>query len=134
MREERGQVAGDIVIREPFTLWGSVAGTVRVINGGKFYHRGAIYGNLIVEAGGRCHVFGHIQRNLVLFEDTKVIHSGFVGGDAINNGGRLFVDAGAKVNGKIKTRHDGKTRIESKTAREIEADEAEREHKTYKLD
>ena len=42
---------------------------------------------------------------------TKVIHSGILGGDAINNGGRLYIDAAAKVLGKVKT-YDGDTTIE----------------------
>ena len=69
MREERGQVAGDVVIYEPYTLWGSIGGNVNVI-----VHRGA-----------------------------KVIHSGMIGGDATNDGGRLYVDKGATVRGKVKT-------------------------------
>ena len=34
MREERGQIGGDAVIAEPYTLWGSVAGKVNVVEGG----------------------------------------------------------------------------------------------------
>jgi hypothetical protein len=35
-----------------------------------------------------------------------------IGGDAINNGGRLYVEAGSKIQGKIKTRKGAETTIE----------------------
>jgi cytoskeletal protein CcmA (bactofilin family) len=111
MKEERGHIAGDQWIYEPYTLWGSIAGNVTCGKGGKFYIRGAIYGNLIVEAGGRVHIFGNVSGNLTLAEKTKVIHSGILGGDATNRGGRLYIDATAKVLGKVKTL-DGETTIE----------------------
>ena len=72
MREERGHLAGDITITEPYTLWGSIAGDVSVSKGGKFYLRGAIYGNLHALPGGRIHVFGNISGNLTVAEKTKV--------------------------------------------------------------
>jgi len=103
MREERGQLSGDQLVYEPYTLWGSVGGDVRVIQGGKFYLRGAIYGNLTVEYGGRVHVFGNVTGNLVVQRGAKVIHSGVLGGDAVNEGGRLYFDATAKVMGRIKS-------------------------------
>jgi cytoskeletal protein CcmA (bactofilin family) len=111
MREERGHLAGDITITEPYTLWGSIAGDVSVSKGGKFYLRGAIYGNLHALPGGRIHVFGNISGNLTVAEKTKVIHSGTLGGDAINRGGRLYIDASAKVLGRVKTQ-EGETTIE----------------------
>lgn len=111
MREERGQLAGDQLISEPFTLWGSIAGDVFVDKGAKFYVRGAIYGDLVVRPGGRVHIFGNVSGDLTLSEKTKVIHSGILGGDAINKGGRLYIDATAKVMGKVRTL-DGETTIE----------------------
>ena len=111
MKEERGNLAGDYVISEPFTLWGSIAGNVTATKGAKFYVRGAIYGNLAVLPGGRVHVFGNVSGNLTVSEKTKVIHSGMLGGDAINRGGRLYIEATAKVLGKVKT-IDGETTIE----------------------
>ena len=44
---------------------------------------------------------------------TKVIHSGILMGDAVNEGGRLYVDAQAQIRGKVKT-HKGETKIEPK--------------------
>ena len=111
MREERGNIAGNVVINEPYTLWGSIAGNVTATDGAKLYVRGAIYGNLTVTAGGRVHVFGNVSGYLSIAVKTKVIHSGILGGDAINNGGRLYIDAAAKVLGKVKT-YDGETTIE----------------------
>ncbi|HSU66810.1 MAG TPA: polymer-forming cytoskeletal protein [Tepidisphaeraceae bacterium] len=111
MREERGNISGNLVISEPFTLWGSIAGDVTAAQGAKFYVRGAIYGNLIVTPGGRVHVFGNISGDLTVAPKAKVIHSGILGGDALNNGGRLYIDATAKVLGKVKT-YDGETTIE----------------------
>jgi cytoskeletal protein CcmA (bactofilin family) len=113
MREERGRIQGDIVVAEPFELWGSISGNVKVIDGGKFYMRGAIYGNLVVEFGGRVHIFGNVSGDLKIMRGSKVIVSGVIGGDAINDGGRMFVDNAAKVVGKVKTRR-GDTRIEPK--------------------
>jgi hypothetical protein len=111
MREERGQLTGDVLVYEPFTLWGSVGGNVRVIQGGKFYVRGAIYGNLIVEYGGRVHIYGNISGDLTIDRGAKVIHSGVLGGSAINRGGRLYVERASKVLGKIKS-DEGETTIE----------------------
>ena len=113
MREERGTIAGPLVVHEPYTLWGSVGGDVIVVEGGKFYMRGSIYGNLIVEYGGRVHIFGNITGNLKVARGSKVIHSGIVLGDAVNEGGRLYVDAMATINGKVKT-IKGETKIEPK--------------------
>ena len=115
MREERGQIAGDMVVYEPFELWGNVGGNVTVVNGGKFYHRGAIYGNLIVENGARVHIYGQIKGNVTLAENTKVIHSGVIAGNVVNNGGRLFIDRAAKIGGKVKT-HSGETKYEADTS------------------
>src|SRR5262245_5074291 len=104
MREERGQLAGGVVVYEPFNLWGSIGGNVKVIEGGKLYVRGAIYGNLDVEYGGRVHVFGNVAGSLTVHRGAKVIHSGTLAGDAINMGGRLFIESMAKVHGKVRTK------------------------------
>ena len=104
MREERGHIKGDVVVYETFTLWGSIAGNVKVVEGGKLYLRGAIYGNLKVEPGGRVHIFGNVTGNLTVLEKTKVIHSGNIAGDATNRGGRLFIEKTARINGKVKTK------------------------------
>ncbi|HWE04501.1 MAG TPA: polymer-forming cytoskeletal protein [Tepidisphaeraceae bacterium] len=112
MREERGSLAGNITINEPYTLWGSVAGTVTCLNGSKFYMRGAIYGDLEVEAGGRVHVLGNISGNVVVKPKTKVILGGTVGGDVTNLGGRLYIEATAQILGKVKTHTGGETKIE----------------------
>jgi hypothetical protein len=113
MREERGRLAGNQVVFEPFELWGSIGGNVRVIEGGKLYVRGAIYGDLRIEDGGRCHVFGNVTGNIIVKPGAKVIHSGVVGKDVVNQGGRLVVDAMAKVMGKIRTK-SGETKLEGK--------------------
>jgi cytoskeletal protein CcmA (bactofilin family) len=113
MREERGTIAGPLVVHEAFTLWGSVGGDVIVVEGGKFYMRGSIYGNLIVEYGGRVHIFGNITGDLKLARGTKVIHSGMIVGDATNEGGRLYVDATAVIKGKTVTLK-GETKVEPK--------------------
>jgi hypothetical protein len=112
MREERGIISGDVLVYEPYTIWGSIGGNVRVIQGGKFYVRGAIYGNLTVEFGGRVHIFGNVSGNLTVERGAKVIHSGILGGDAINTGGRLYIDGIAKIMGRIKT-VDGETKAEA---------------------
>ncbi|MGH7177224.1 MAG: hypothetical protein ACREJC_07585 [Tepidisphaeraceae bacterium] len=104
MREERGQLSGEVVVYEPFNLWGSVGGDVRVIAGGKLYVRGAIYGNLIIEDGGRAHLYGNITGDLTVHDGAKAIHSGVIGGDAINEGGRLFIESTAKIMGKVRAR------------------------------
>jgi predicted acyltransferase (DUF342 family) len=103
VREERGQVAGPLVVHEKYELWGSVAGTVTVVEGGKFYMRGSIYGDLNVAYGGRVHIYGTITGNLTVARGAKVIHDGVVYGDAINEGGRLYINAMSTVNGKVKT-------------------------------
>jgi cytoskeletal protein CcmA (bactofilin family) len=113
MREERGKLKGNLVINELYTLWGMIVGNVKVIHGGKLYLRGSIYGNLTVESGGRAHIFGNIQGNLTVSGDAKVIHSGVIGGDVLNRGGRLYIEQIAKVMGKVKTK-TGETTLEVK--------------------
>ena len=110
MREERGTIAGDYTVTEHLTLWGSVGGNVTVAEGGKFYLRGAVYGDLTVEWGGRLHIFGRCQGSLTVKRGAKVIHSGVLGGDAINDGGRLYIESTAIINGKIRT-NKGETKI-----------------------
>jgi hypothetical protein len=112
MREERGHLRGNVVIDEPYTLWGSIAGDVTAVKGSKFYVRGMIYGSLTVLHGGRVHVYGQVTGDLTVKDGAKVIHSGVLGGNAINQGGRLYVDKISKVLGEIKT-EDGQTTIES---------------------
>ena len=103
MKEERGTIAGDWTVAEPTTLWGSVGGNVTVAEGGKLYMRGAVYGDILVEYGGRLHIFGRVVGSLTVKRGAKVIHSGVLGGDAINQGGRLFIETTSVINGKIKT-------------------------------
>ncbi|MCC6239093.1 MAG: hypothetical protein IT448_02165 [Phycisphaerales bacterium] len=111
MREERGRVANDIVVYEPFTLWGVVIGNVKVIEGGKFYSRGLIYGNLTVESGGRVHIFGNVSGDVTMEDKTKVIISGQVSGGVTNRGGRLFIEKAAKIEGRVRT-VSGQTKVE----------------------
>ena len=113
MREERGKITGDITVFEPYTLWGSISGNVRVIEGGKMWVRGAIYGSLTVEPGGRVHIYGNVSGNVVVHKDAKLIHSGMILKDLVNRGGRLHVDTTGTVGGKIKTK-SGDTKIEPK--------------------
>lgn len=113
MREERGTIHGNIEVDEKYTLWGTIYGDVRVIDGGKMYVRGSVFGDLIVEFGGRVHVFGQVSGNLVLYRGTKVINSGIIQGNATNEGGRLYVDQHGNVLGRIKTRR-GETHVEPK--------------------
>jgi cytoskeletal protein CcmA (bactofilin family) len=114
MREERGQISGDVVVYEEFTLWGTIGGSVKVIKGGKFYVRGMIYGAMEVEDGGRVHIFGNVSGDVTISKDGKVVHSGVIGGDVINNGGRFFADSTARIMGKVKTRAGGETKFESR--------------------
>jgi hypothetical protein len=110
MREERGTIAGDFVVTEPLTLWGSVGGSVTVDEGGKLYLRGAVYGDLTIAFGGRCHIFGRVIGTLTVKRGGKVIHSGVLGGDAINEGGRLYIENTSVIHGKVKT-IKGETKI-----------------------
>jgi cytoskeletal protein CcmA (bactofilin family) len=113
MREERGNIAGNFTIAEPYTLWGSIVGTVTAAQGSKFYLRGAIYGDLNVAPGGRVHVLGNISGNVVVSEKAKLVLGGAVGGNVTNlSGGRLFIEATAKVLGRVRTHDGGETKIE----------------------
>jgi cytoskeletal protein CcmA (bactofilin family) len=111
MREERGQLRGDQLIEEPFTLWGSIAGNVTALNKSKFYARGTIYGDLTVQHGGRVHVYGNVTGTLTVKDGAKVIVSGNIGKDAVNAGGRLYLEAAATVGGKVIT-DDGETQVD----------------------
>lgn len=113
MREERGTIHGNLEVDEKYTLWGTIYGDVRVVDGGKMYVRGSIFGDLIVEFGGRVHVFGQVSGSLTLYRGTKVINSGVIQGNATNEGGRLYVDQHGNILGRVKT-NKGETHIEPK--------------------
>lgn len=113
MREERGQLMGNQVFSSGVDLWGNVVGNASIDKGGKVYLRGNIYGDLTVYKGGRAHIYGNVTGRLVVKEGAKVIHSGVVGRDIINEGGRIFIDATGKVLGKVRTKA-GETTIDSK--------------------
>ncbi len=113
MREERGKLAGDVTINDDMTLWGTIAGNVTVTEKGKFYMRGAIFGNLTVQNGGRVHVYGNVSGDLRVEEGAKVIHSGIIGRNAINDGGRLYIEKASKVEGKVKE-NSGETTYEGR--------------------
>jgi hypothetical protein len=89
---------------------------VTVVDGGKLYLRGTIYGDLIIDRGARVHIFGQIQGSVRVHKHSKVVHSGVIGGDLINEGGRLFVEKISKVGGKVKTL-SGRTKVEAAGAR-----------------
>jgi cytoskeletal protein CcmA (bactofilin family) len=94
------------------TLWGSIGGDVTVGEGGKLYMRGAVYGDILVEWSGRLHIFGRITGSLTVKRGAKVIHSGVIGGDVTNLGGRIFIEKTAQVYGKIITKK-GETKVAS---------------------
>lgn len=119
MREERGQLRGDQVIDQAYTLWGAIAGNVTAIQGAKFYARGVIYGNLTVLHGGRVHVYGNITGTLTVKDGAKVIVSGAIGKDAVNLGGRLYLDNAATVHGKVITEDEGETQVDPEAKIEI---------------
>jgi len=77
-------------------------------------NEGAIYGDLIVEFGGRVHIYGHVSGNLLVFRGAKVINSGVISGNAANDGGRLYIDRDGQVLGRVKTENKGETTIEPK--------------------
>ena len=111
MREERGLLTGNQIFSEPIDFLGSVSGDLHIVAGGKVYLRGNVYGNLTVTHGGRVHIFGQVTGDLTVKEGAKVIHSGIIGRDAINRGGRLYIEPAGKVLGKIKTK-DGETQVD----------------------
>jgi cytoskeletal protein CcmA (bactofilin family) len=111
MREERGTIAGDYVVTDELTLWGTVGGNLIIDEGGKCYMRGAVYGDIFVMYGGRLHIFGRVAGNLVVKRGGKVIHSGVLGGNATNEGGRMYIENTSTINGKVKT-VKGETKIQ----------------------
>ena len=111
MKEEHGRITGDYLINEPYVLWGSIFGNVRAITHAKLYVRGVIYGNLEVDRHARCHIYGNISGNLIVGRRAKVIHSGVIGGNINNRGGRLYIEAKARVLGKVVT-ESGETETE----------------------
>lgn len=113
MREERGQVRGDQVIGEPYTLWGAIAGNVTAVQGSKFYVRGTIYGDLTVLHGGRVHIHGKITGSLTVKDGAKVIVDGVIGKNAVNMGGRMYINNLAHVMGQVQT-EDGETQVDPK--------------------
>ena len=77
----------------------------------KFYMHGESTATSPSNTAVESHIFGNITGNLKVARGSKVIHSGTLVGDATNEGGRLYVDATAKIHGKIKTLK-GETKIE----------------------
>ena len=111
MREERGTIGGDYTVSDEVTLWGTVGGNLTVAEGGKCYLRGAVYGDILVEYGGRLHIFGRVAGSLTVKRGAKVIHSGVLGRDATNMGGRLYIENTSMIQGKVKTLK-GETKIQ----------------------
>ena len=111
MREERGTIAGNHTVTDSVELWGTVGGNLTIAEGGKCYLRGAVYGDILVEYGGRLHIFGRVVGSLTVKRGGKVIHSGVLGGDATNMGGRLYIENTSQIHGKIKT-IKGETKIQ----------------------
>src|SRR5258706_15423999 len=91
MREERGTLNGNQIVSEPLDLWGTISGDLMVVDGGKVYIRGAVYGHLKVAHGGGGHIYGDVSGGLIVLEGAKVIHSGVVGGEGVNGGGGGFI-------------------------------------------
>ena len=116
MREERGIITGDVVVYEHFDLWGTISGGVKVIEQGKLYVRGKVYGDLVVEKGGRCHIYGAVSGRVTVHRGGKCLVSGMIGGNAVNRGGRLWVEQAAKVMGHIE-KHGGDTVVEDAAQR-----------------
>lgn len=113
MREDRSNLVGNQEFAEAVDFWGSITGNLNITDGGKVYLRGNVYGSVLVSDGGRTHIFGQVTGDLVVEKGAKVILEGIVGRDAINRGGRLYVEASAKILGKLK-RRDGETHVDSK--------------------
>ena len=113
MREERGAFKGKHIFSDEVDFWGSVTGDAHIVHGAKVYLRGNIYGNLTVTQGGRTHIFGQVTGSLTIKEGAKVILGGIVGRDVINQGGRLYIEASAKILGKLKKKA-GETEIDAK--------------------
>ena len=104
MKEERGRIDGNMTVDYPLTMWGSVTGDMKVVEGGKVYVRGNVGGDLIVDFKGRVHVYGHIGGNITLFRGAKLILSGVCAGNVDNQNARFYTDEHGKVLGKVKTR------------------------------
>src|SRR5688500_1273325 len=111
MREERGTIAGNYTDSDTLTLWGTIGGNLTVAEGGKCYLRGACYGDNLVQYGIRLHIFRRVAGSMTDKRTPKVIHSGLLGGNATNLGGRLYIENTAQINGKIKT-VKGETKIQ----------------------
>ena len=103
MKEERGRINGDITINEPYTLWGTVGGDLRVVEGGKVYVRGNVVGDLICDFKGRVHVYGHVGGDIILFRGAKLILSGVCAGNVQNQNARFYTDENGQVLGRVKT-------------------------------
>ena len=97
MREERGQIAGDLIVNEPFELWGNVGGSVTVGEGGKFYVRGSILGDLIVQYGGRVHIYGQVHGNVIGIDHGQGVEGIFLHLSSIKVKPGEFVQAGQVV-------------------------------------
>jgi cytoskeletal protein CcmA (bactofilin family) len=123
MREERGHIAGNVIVSEPYELWGKIGGDCRVVEKGKMYVRGTIYGDLIVEFGGRVHVLGSVNGDIYVYRGAKVVVSGTVQGACFNEGGRLFLNRSAVTLGKIVTKK-GETTDERTQGPEIDFSDA----------
>jgi cytoskeletal protein CcmA (bactofilin family) len=92
MKFERRTIAGDIRLDFDLTLYGTVTGSVTVVEDGFLL------------------LYGTCNQNVILENKSKAYIYGTVVGNALNNGG--YLEIYGTINGFVKTSNEGNTKID----------------------
>lgn len=91
-----GQHIGDFVVTDKAIIQNEVTGTTKAKRGAKLVSFGKLSGGLIVEAGAKAVVFGHVGRNIV--NEGSLVLNGRVAGTIVGKGA-VVMGLGAHVSG-----------------------------------
>lgn len=99
MRIEEGRYEGNLDVREPVTVTGSVTGDIRVLPTGRLQLDGSCGGRLIVEQGGSAVVCGSVRGDV--HNKGTLDLRGKVGGSVMSTEGELSQASEAEVAGAV---------------------------------
>lgn len=96
MRQEYGQVEGNIELNDHLALYGLCAGDITVHDGGALHLYGMCAGNVDVKPGGCARIYGLCTGDVINHGGELEVR-GMVIGDIQKKGGTTVVQPGAKV-------------------------------------
>jgi hypothetical protein len=96
MRIEKGEIQGNLEIKDEFMLLGTVRGNIRVIDGGVLELNGSCEGDLILEEGATVRLNGTVNRD-VYNRGGKLKVYGIIKGSLRKEAGETFVHSKAEI-------------------------------------